>query len=205
MGRQGGDAQRDGQKGDNNKDSARAKTISFQNDDRKPSPIPLEECPWCGTKFKPTSFKLVPNTDEPSDLRVTCVNRDCAFSRGNTLPILAVDESIYRRLPCFIIATVDKFAAMPWTGPVGGFFGRVQRYDDYGFYGPCDSARGRPLPADRLPPPDLVIQDELHLISGPLGTIAGLYETALDELCTVEVGETSSAQDRSLHGHRSPR
>lgn len=82
-----------GKKGDNNKDSARAKTISFQNDDRKPSPIPLEECPWCGTKFKPTSFKLVPNTAEPADLRVTCVNRDCAFSRGNTLPILAVETA----------------------------------------------------------------------------------------------------------------
>ena len=41
-----------GQKGDNDPDSARAKTIAFQNDDRKPSPIPLEECPWCGTKFK---------------------------------------------------------------------------------------------------------------------------------------------------------
>lgn len=175
-----------GKKGDNNKDSARSKTIAFQNDDRKPSPIPLEECPWCGTKFKPASFKLIPDTDEPTDLRVSCVNRDCAFSRGNTLPILAVDEPIYRRLPCFIIATVDKFAAMPWTGPVGGFFGRVQRHDSHGFYGPCDGARGRPLPTDRLPPPDLVIQDELHLISGPLGTIAGLYETALDELCTTE-------------------
>ena len=177
-----------GKKGDNNRDSARTKTIAFQNDDRKPSPIPLEECPWCGTKFKPSSFKLVPNTDEPADLRVTCINRDCAFSRGNTLPILSVDEPIYRRLPCFIIATVDKFAAMPWTGPVGAFFGRVQRFDDRGFYGPCDLARGHSLPADRLLPPDLVIQDELHLISGPLGTIAGLYETALDELCTLEIG-----------------
>ena len=43
---------------------------------------------------------------------------------------MAVDEPIYRRLPCFIIATVDKFAALPWTGPVGAFFGRVERYDD---------------------------------------------------------------------------
>lgn len=176
-----------GKKGDNYKDSARAKTIAFQNDDRKPSPIPLEECPWCGTKFKTASFKLTPNTDEPTDLRVTCINRDCAFSRGNALPILAVDEPIYRRLPCFMIATVDKFAAMPWTGPVGAFFGRVQRYDSQGFYGPCDSARGNALPNERLRPPDLVIQDELHLISGPLGTIAGLYETALDELCVREV------------------
>ncbi len=176
-----------GKKGDRSKESARAKTIAFQNDDRKPSPIPLEECPWCGTKFKKESFRLVPNPNEPLDLRVSCVNRDCAFSRGNSLPILAVDEPIYRRLPCFMIATVDKFAAMPWTGDVGAFFGRVQRSNNQGFYGPCHPGVGNALPVDRLLPPDLVIQDELHLISGPLGTIAGLYETALDELCTRDV------------------
>ena len=176
-----------GRKGDTDRESARAKTIAFKNDDRKPSPIPLEECPWCGTKFKSTSFQLLPNTDDPTDLRVTCVNRRCDFSRGNHLPILSVDEPIYRRLPCFLIATVDKFAAMPWTGEVGGFFGRVDRVDSEGFYGPCDPTAGRPLPVDRLPPPDFVIQDELHLISGPLGTMVGLYETALDELSTIEV------------------
>ena len=176
-----------GRKGDTDRESARAKTIAFKNDDRKPSPIPLEECPWCGTKFKSNSFQLLPNTDDPTDLRVTCANRRCDFSRGNHLPILSVDEPIYRRLPCFLIATVDKFAAMPWTGEVGGFFGRVDRVDSDGFYGPCDTTGGRPLPVDRLPPPDFVIQDELHLISGPLGTMVGLYETALDELSTIEV------------------
>lgn len=174
-----------GRKGDTFRDSARAKTIAYKNDDRKASPIPLEECPWCGTKFTKNSFHLVPTTDEPTDLRVSCVNRHCDFTRERALPVLAVDESIYRRLPCFMIATVDKFAAMPWTGEVGGFFGRVQRCDSEGFYGPCDPARGRPLPGDRLPPPDLIIQDELHLISGPLGTMVGLYETALDELSTI--------------------
>lgn len=176
-----------GRKGDTDAHSARRKTIAFKNDDRKPSPIPLEECPWCGEKFKSTSFQLVPNADEPTDLRVTCANRRCEFSRGNPLPILSVDEPIYRRLPCFLIATVDKFAAMPWTGEVGGFFGRVDRVDAEGFYGPCHPTTGRPLPVDRLPPPDLIVQDELHLISGPLGTMVGLYESALDELSTVEV------------------
>ena len=107
---------------------------------------------------------------------------------GKSLPILAVDEPIYRRLPCFMIATVDKFAAMPWTGPVGGFFGRVNRHDKGGFYGPCDPTAGQPLPTERLLPPDLVIQDELHLISGPLGTMVGLYETALDELSSRMIG-----------------
>ncbi len=175
-----------GQKGDSDTESARAKTIAFKNDDRKPSPIPLEECPWCGQKFKAASFELLPGPDYPTDLRVNCINRRCEFSRGQPLPILAVDEPIYRRLPCFMIATVDKFAAMPWTGEVGAFFGRVQRADKSGFYGPCNPLTGQPLPAGKLLPPDLVIQDELHLISGPLGTMVGLYETALDELCSYE-------------------
>ena len=65
----------------------------------------------------------MPNHDEPTDLRIVCLNRRCDFSRDRPLPILAVDEPIYRRLPCFMIATVDKFAAMPWTGEVGAFFG----------------------------------------------------------------------------------
>ena len=107
-----------GAKGDGDVYTARAKTIAFQNDDRKPSPIPLEECPWCGEKFKANSFQLRPNPENPTDLRVQCLNRRCEFTRGRPLPILAVDEPIYRRLPCFMIATVDKFAAMPWTGEV---------------------------------------------------------------------------------------
>ncbi len=176
-----------GARGDGNSHSARARTIAFQNDDRKPAPIPLEDCPWCGTAFKVASFRLLPNPDTPTDLRVTCVNRRCTFTCENPLPIVAVDEPIYRRLPCFLIATVDKFAAMPWTGEVGQFFGRVERYNTQGFYGPCQPHQGQPLPMDRLLPPDLIIQDELHLISGPLGTMVGLYETALEALCSREV------------------
>ncbi len=177
-----------GQKGDGNNNSARSRTNAYKSNSQKASPIPLELCPWCGTRFGPNSFNLVPNPDHPDDLHITCLNRGCHFTRNNPLPILAVDEPIYRRLPCFLIATVDKFAAMPWTGPVGGFFGRVDRHDKNGFYGPCEPEAGRLMPAP-LQPPDLIIQDELHLISGPMGTMVGLYESALDELCVRKIGE----------------
>ena len=158
------------------------------------SPVPLEVCPWCGTPFKPSSFNLYPNQENPIDLRISCTSSACEFSGNNRLPVVAVDEPIYRRLPCFLIATVDKFAAMPWTGEVSKFFGRVRsatgdgrRIED-GFFSQTDVPDGKvppgaPLPGGGLPPPDLVIQDELHLISGPLGTMVGLYETALEEVC----------------------
>ncbi|HEX73509.1 MAG TPA: helicase, partial [Candidatus Hydrogenedentes bacterium] len=178
-----------GSRNDGDSESARAKTIAYKNDDRKPSPIPLEECPWCGEKFTRNSFQLLPSVDTPTDLRVLCVNRNCDFTRDRALPILSVDEPIYRRLPCFMIATVDKFAAMPWTGEVGMFFGGAERHDKHGFYGPCTPGRGTRLEKPLLPP-DLVIQDELHLISGPLGTMVGLYETVLDELCARTMGDT---------------
>ncbi|HYN42107.1 MAG TPA: helicase-related protein, partial [Thermoanaerobaculia bacterium] len=147
--------------------------------------IPLESCPWCGTAFGPPSFSLVPTADRPLDLRVVCLNRRCEFTGNRPLPILTVDEPIYRRLPAFLIATVDKFASLPWVGDVGALFGKVDRHDGEGFYGPCDPGRGTKLEKGLLPP-ELIIQDELHLISGPLGTMAGLYEIAVDRLATRE-------------------
>ena len=167
--------------------TAYTKTNRFLRDDRQPSPIPIEDCPWCGTKFDRHSFRLMPNPNNPIDLRVHCASHRCIFHGDRHLPIVAVDEPIYMRLPCFMIATVDKFAALPWTGETGVLFGKVDRYDQNGFYGPCDPNVGHPIPEGHLLPPDLIIQDELHLISGPLGTVAGLYETAIDALATQEV------------------
>lgn len=175
-----------GKKGDKNPHSARQRTLDFKRDRKgKPSPIPLERCPWCGEAFSPNSFQLLPTEDAPKALKVMCVGRGCDFRSRNPLPMVAVDEPIYRRLPCFIIATVDKFAALPWVGQTGALFGRVTHYQaGEGFYSPGDATLAG-LPLDRyLPPPDLVIQDELHLISGPLGTMVGLYETAIDTLCS---------------------
>lgn len=176
-----------GRKGDGRPDSARSKVKQYKADARnKPSPIPLESCPWCGTRFGPNSFALIPNDDEPRELQVVCLNFECEFTRDRPLPIVAVDEPLYRRLPAFLIATVDKFASLPWVGQSGALLGGAERYDRTGFYGAAEPGKGTRL-ATALPPPELVIQDELHLISGPLGTMAGLYEAAIEALCLREL------------------
>jgi len=174
--------------------TARMKVLDYAKDSKhRPLPIPLRECPWCGTPFTRESFTLVGNdgkvnTADPIDLKLHCVNRECDFYLSQrALPIVTVDDAIYRRLPAFIIGTVDKFAGMPWTGEIASFFGGVSHYGPTGFYGPADPRAGIPLPAPLLPP-DLVIQDELHLISGPLGTMVGLYEAAIDHLCSRRIG-----------------
>ena len=153
-----------GRKGDSSDKTARVRTLRFARDTSRDPPLPLDHCPWCGTKFSKHSFRLTPDTDSPTNLLVRCASRRCDFAGSRRhLPIVAVDEPIYDRVPAFMIATADKFAAMPWSGETAQFF------------------RGGDLTNPR--PPDLIIQDELHLISGPLGTMAGLYETAVDHLC----------------------
>ncbi|WP_457628133.1 DISARM system helicase DrmA [Persephonella sp.] len=117
----------------------------------------------------------------------------------NFIPVPAyfIDEQIYSRLPSIIISTVDKFARLPFEPATGSIFGNVDFYHPlYGFYrkGAIYSARRdiRPpyvdiisgsVSVNKPEPPELIIQDELHLIEGPLGSLAGLYETIVDELC----------------------
>jgi hypothetical protein len=168
--------------------STAVKRIDRFRRDGKEAPAPLKVCPWCSTPFDRESFACKPNTRAPRNMEIRCAKIGCPFSGDHSLPILTVDEVIYRRLPAFLIATVDKFAGLPWLGQSGAFFGHVSRADEWGFYGAADSPRdGTPLfNGASLDPPDLIIQDELHLISGPLGTVAGLYEAAIDRLATRE-------------------
>lgn len=176
-----------GGKGDKHDDTAVKRVRAYQSGRDSRAPAPIKACPWCGAAFTPQSFRCVPHADRPTNLELRCADPACAFTGDRALPVVTVDEAIYRRLPAFLIATVDKFAALPWKGQAGAFFGHVDRADETGFYGAAEPAVGRAL-EHRLDPPDLVVQDELHLISGPLGTIAGLYEAAIDRLATREIG-----------------
>jgi hypothetical protein len=180
-----------GGKGKSDETTAVGRVRRYRNGRDKRAPAPLKACPWCGTEFTPSSFACTPNEHAPTNLEIHCANTACDFTRNRPLPILTVDEPIYRRLPAFLIATVDKFAALPWVGETGAFFGHVDRFQDgVGFYGAAEPGEGRALGNGwSLDPPDLIIQDELHLIAGPLGTVAGLYEAAIDQLASRTVGE----------------
>lgn len=123
---------------------------------------------------------------------------DCPFtarhSRDEGLPVVTVDEEIYRLTPALVISTVDKFAQLPWKAATAPLFGLVESrcarhgWQNPDFLGFCRSRHpavaglpaAQPEIAMRLRPPDLIIQDELHLISDALGSLVGLYETVID-------------------------
>lgn len=170
------------------------------------SPAQLTNCPWCGTRIDPgRHIRVEPMSSGRGRTLTYCGDTlgRCPFSErqapGEGLPVIVVDEEVYRLLPAMLVATVDKFAQMPWNGATQMLFGQVDgRCERHGFRSPETEDAGshparpphpaaRTVPADPVRPPDLIIQDELHLISGPMGTLVGLYETAVDRLCQWEV------------------
>lgn len=126
------------------------------------------KCPWCGTKLVKDRIgsKMVGTFGyrmrNNRHFELFCPQESCFFNQQGKLPIQIIDEELYACPPTLLFGTVDKFAMLPWKKEIGAFF-----------------AAGTDNRS-----PDLVIQDELHLISGPLGTMVGLYESAIDALCT---------------------
>ena len=117
----------------------------------------MERCPWCGTRFDATRGY---NATE-DEFHFHCTNPECDFGADpRPLPCNVVDEALYDYPPSLLIGTIDKFARLAWEERTGAFFGA----------------------GTGSRPPELVIQDELHLITGPLGSVAGLYEAGLDTL-----------------------
>lgn len=152
------------------------------------------KCPCCGTAIERSNFKIIP---ERRTVEIHCPSKGCYFSEaGETLPVYLVDEEIYAKCPTIIISTVDKFAKLPWSEQCGLLFGKSDRYcrrcghiavgekhvnhRAYGDIEACSESTCKPFY-----PPELIIQDELHLITGPLGTIYGGYETVVEEMCSI--------------------
>ncbi|RAY10644.1 helicase [Actinomadura craniellae] len=123
----------------------------------------LDRCPWCGTEIVPREHQ-----EDDSLYGVTATDRSFAFNCPSTkcefhenIPVHVVDQALYDFPPAFLLGTVDKFAQLAWVPESGVLFGNT---------------------AGRRPP-SLIIQDELHLLTGPLGTTVGLYEAAINLLC----------------------
>ncbi len=128
-------------------------------DEEKSNPVQIKVCPWCGETLYAQHYDvdLVQNR-----MTIKCPNQHCHFhSAPGGLPIHIIDDAIYQHLPTFVVATVDKFAQIPLNDNPAALFGIT----------------------NNKKPPELVIQDELHLISGPLGTMTGIYEAAISKLC----------------------
>lgn len=126
----------------------------------------ISSCPWCGTKLitkdEYNEWKCAFKCDKRDNyFKIECNNPKCFCH--NQLPIQVIDEMLYQKPPTLLFATVDKFAMLAWQGEGHRFFNS--------------------LTEDGLPP-DLIIQDELHLLNGPLGSITGLFESVIELLCT---------------------
>jgi len=127
----------------------------------------ISSCSWCGTKLMTKNehenwvfgFKLV-GKGKNTIFKIQCNNKKCHFHNG--LPIQVVDEMLYDQPPTLLFGTVDKFAMLAWKAKGNSFFNSL---------------------SDSLPP-DLIIQDELHLLTGPLGSITGIFESVIEILCT---------------------
>jgi hypothetical protein len=114
----------------------------------------VDHCPWCGTAFGIDDYDA-----RPTAFHFRCHNPECAFggAGGGLLPCNVVDAALYEQPPTLLVATLDKFARLAWEERTNAFLG-----------------------GNGSRPPELIIQDELHLIAGALGSVAGLYEAALD-------------------------
>ena len=133
---------------------------------RTDNPFQMLQCPWCKTPMNNRDhYGYVDErigSGQSRTVRFRCPDDRCPWSsRDRHLPILVIDEDIYETPPTLLLGTVDKFAQVAWNDSTGRLFGIGLDHD----------------------PPELIIQDELHLISGPLGTIVGHYETAIERFC----------------------
>ena len=132
------------------------------------NPFQLSNCQWCNTKIigktQPNVNPSIGHRIYKKSLKSYCLNKNCFFSENNEgLPIVLVDEDIYKNPPTVLFATVDKFAQLAWREEATSLF----NYN-----------------GNRKP--ELIIQDELHLLNGPLGSLVGLFENVVLSLCTTD-------------------
>jgi len=169
--------------------TARNELSKFRRGDMEGNPLVLTECPWCRAeigRYDGSRPRYIPKnqwnltrtrgiTDDGNNGPLLhCPDTNCTFGQedpADWLPVEVIDERIYQQPPSLVIATADKLAITAYRPEAGSLFGR-SIIDGQVFH--------------QSVPPGLIIQDELHLISGPLGTMYALYETVFERLCSYE-------------------
>lgn len=149
----------------------------------------LSRCPWCaaqmgkielavkkGPRRQSVAAQILGYQEKARTVHFACPDEGCEFAAH--LPVYVTDEDIYRQTPSMIIATVDKIAVLPWKPEARSLFG----FNKHG-----DREKS---------PPGFINQDEFHLISGPVGSMFGLYEALIEELCTDRRGCATTGGDR---------
>ena len=172
-------------------ENARQEVTRFRRREIDGNPLVLTECPWCRAEIGRYDEKaprgIRAQTIDPMRIQgisdngadgplLLCPDSSCAFGQENPktwIPVEVVDERIYRQPPSLIIATADKYAMIAYRPDAGAIFGRNNIDGEI---------------KQTHVPPGLIIQDELHLISGPLGTMYALYEGIFEQLCSLQVG-----------------
>lgn len=174
-----------------NKNADAVKALRALEREGRDNPFLLLRCPWCAAQMGPVKGIDSPNSASSGRGRpprrkqkekqnpvagyeeyrgrvlFQCPDTSCPFSTAERpLPVYVVDDDVYECRPSLVIGTVDKFAQLAWNPRARALFGLGKS--------------GR----REYSPPELVIQDELHLIAGPLGSMTGLYEGLIEELCT---------------------
>jgi len=122
------------------------------------TPIQLEDCPWCSQPISnPANWNVIEDR-----LVGFCPNSECEL-HTTRVPFSCIDEELYNHPPTLLIGTIDKFARLGSEPKARTLIG-LKGIDEH------------------RRPPDLVIQDELHLLTGPLGSLSGLFESAIETL-----------------------
>ncbi len=151
----------------NTREKAAKSRLRYVDKNEGGNPFPVRKCPWCGSSLEENKRAAYRRDRRTRKVLFICPNGDCEFSRGEGLPLDVVDEEVYAKPPSLLVGTIDKFAMLPYRREAFPMFGIID--------------------GERRLPPKLIIQDELHLISGPLGSMAGHYETLISSLCEREV------------------
>lgn len=151
----------------NTRDDAEKNRRRYVDKNEGGNPFPVRKCPWCGSSLEENKRASYKRDRRTRKVLYVCPNGECEFSQNEGLPLDVVDEEVYAKPPSLLVGTIDKFAMLPYRREAFPLFGIVD--------------------GKRELPPKLIIQDELHLISGPLGSMAGHYETLISSLCEREV------------------